>query len=77
MACFRVHVVTLVSGGELDRQVGLVESAADDFEFSPVGIQLAFINTLGRNQQKGKPTATISSTAFAEISDEDIDALFG
>ena len=40
MAGFRVHVVTLVSGGELDRQVGLVESAADDFEFSPVDIQL-------------------------------------
>jgi predicted regulator of Ras-like GTPase activity (Roadblock/LC7/MglB family) len=30
-----------------------------------------------RNQLKGNPTATISSSAFAEISDEDIDALFG
>ncbi len=40
-------------------------------------LEQALGEVLGRNQQKGKPTATISSTAFAEISDEDIDALFG
>ena len=40
-------------------------------------LEKAVGEVLNRNQHKGKPTATISSTAFAEISDEDIDALFG
>jgi predicted regulator of Ras-like GTPase activity (Roadblock/LC7/MglB family) len=40
-------------------------------------LEQAIGDVVGRNQQQGKPTATISSTAFAEISDEDIDALFG
>jgi len=32
---------------------------------------------VNRSQQDGRPSATISSAGFAEISDEDIDALFG
>ena len=40
-------------------------------------LERAVAEVLDRNQQDGKRTATVSSTGFAEISDEDIDALFG
>jgi predicted regulator of Ras-like GTPase activity (Roadblock/LC7/MglB family) len=39
-------------------------------------LEKAFSEVLNRDQNGG-PTSTISSSAFAEISDEDIDALFG
>ena len=40
-------------------------------------LEKAVGEVLNRNLIDGKPTSTISSSAFSEISDEDIDALFG
>lgn len=40
-------------------------------------LERAVQEILERNQKDGKPTATVSAAGFAEISDEDIDALFG